>query len=524
MKSAPQQLAVLLALTMGWAGSGAGEWVWHPDTDWIDPEAQAKNTADARYGRAVALMADGQFASARNVFREIERNFPAAPILPRVRQRMAECLFSLGHYAKAFREAALLLSADQAVVPRAEVQRLQFACASAMAREDWDEAPVRLREIIEKCPNAGFIPEARAALGDFYFARGLDSLARQEYALLLAEHAGSPAAAEARFKKGQSDLRQSRDVAHDPPALARAQEAFVRYRKDYPKGPRAEQAKEYVWVIRNLLAEPDRGRRGVFYAVTHVIEKEYKRPYRTLKRLARKHKDTFAGETARYYQAECLYQRGKHAKALKVYEQLIKDCPTTKRLARVVEREYGLGRELMKRKPRLAIFAFEKVIDHNPGGPRADDAERHLGDLYLERGAFGDARVSYRSILENRPGSSWVPFAKYKLGVCALREAEMYDGRLDQLRTAQARFSQYLRDHPDGAFAVHARAGRRRAYELDARYHFAVAQFYRRRKRPESAVRYFRLVAARFPRTSWSKKAERLLALFGERGFGDTEG
>jgi len=500
------------------AGVASGEWVYQREAGWVDLNAPPPRAAEGRYERALALMTDGRYRTAQDLFQSLATQSPDPRTRARAGLRVAECQIHLGRADQAFRECAILRYESPAGLTRKEIERVQWEAARALAPQGNERAAVFLREVAVTVPR--FAADARWLLGALYFDDGLYGLAVREYQRIVRDHPGTSHATDALFRAGLCDLRWSRTNTHDPARLARALGYFRRFLKAAPKSGSAEEARVYIWAVENLRAEPDPERRRVYYAVTLLPENKPGQAYGTLKKCAKKFADSFAGEAARFYQAEALRHMDKSWKAFKVYEKLVEDYPHTGFMRDVVNREFEIARCLARDgKNRKAAVVFEKIADHNPSGPLADDAEMCGGNAAFERGAYDEARVAYESILENYRRSEWAPEARYRLGLCDLRQAELLDCHFEFLRKARMRFEEYLNDCPEGPLAPDARKARGRCLELEARHHFAAAQLYRRQRRPAAALAYLRLVRRDYPGTVWAANAARLIGLFREKGY-----
>ena len=94
------------------------------------------------------------------------------------------------------------------------------------------------------------------------------------------------------------------------------------------------------------MKEPDPDRRAVYYAVTRLLEPGYSGGSSVFKRAAKRFHGSSTGETALFYQAECLYRQGELWSAFDVYEQFLQEYAASNRRRAVVEREYAIGQAL----------------------------------------------------------------------------------------------------------------------------------------------------------------------------------
>ena len=68
----------------------------------------------------------------------------------------------------------------------------------------------------------------------------------------------------------------------------------------------------------------------------------------------------------------------------------------------MVGREIDIAKAMAEQKKRgKAITAFEAVLQNDPYGPLADDAEMGIGRCYLESCKYVKAKKSFETVVEN---------------------------------------------------------------------------------------------------------------------------
>jgi outer membrane protein assembly factor BamD (BamD/ComL family) len=283
------------------------------------------------------------------------------------------------------------------------------------------------------------------------------------------------------------------------------------------KGQHAREAREYLDVIDSLLKESEPDRKAVYYAVTRVLETGYGGGASIFKRAAAQFHGTAAGETARFYQAECLYRQGELWPAFKVYEQFMEEYAASNRRRTVVEREYAIGQALEDQHQRSDAEDVMEAVAHNASnGPLADDALMFVGRAQLDRERFEDARTTFDLVAQGYPKSKWNRAAIFLSGVADLRHCRYTPDNEMLLDRAQRAFEMYLRDQPNGQFADEAKKLLSECKEKEAKTLLDVAQFYERQHEPAAAAAYYKMVLEEHPESASAEAAKSALGQQGE--------
>jgi outer membrane protein assembly factor BamD (BamD/ComL family) len=350
--------------------------------------------------------------------------------------------------------------------------------------------------------------------GDFGMSRSL-----YEKAIQIAPDAG--AKEEATFKSAVNYVAMSRDGKHDPVLLRRAEERFRILLGASGRGRFAIESQEYLEIIESLITEPDAGRRAVYYDVTRLFEPGYsgEPSASAFKSAAKQYRDSFTGETALFYEGDCLQRQGKLWKAFEVYEQFLKDYPASLRRRTAVEREFAIGRALADQHEQSdAVDVMEAVAQSNSNGPLADDALMFAGRAQLDEEKYDDARTTFDLLAQGYPKSKWNRTAIYLGGVADLRRSDLAPDNEMLLDRAHRAFEVYLKDEPDGQFAAEAVRLQKECEVKQARTLLDIARFYDRRGEPVSAVVYYRAVLVQHPGSPSAPAAKLALQQYGELG------
>jgi outer membrane assembly lipoprotein YfiO len=158
------------------------------------------------------------------------------------------------------------------------------------------------------------------------------------------------------------------------------------------------------------------------------------------------------------------YTRGKWAKAAELLERLTLELPVGDTLLSAAH--FHLAECYFGQKNQLqAAREFRKVSDDSPNAPLAPDALLRAGDAYSD--------LWRRPELDNTYGE-----------------------------TARSTYQELLNRYPDSPAAARARLRMADLEEMSARKEFKTAQYYFRLRAYDSAILYFKDIAASYPRAS----------------------
>lgn len=498
-------------------------WVWHPDAGWMDTAQAAAPTAEGLFRRAVALKMQGNVNSALELLLRVEASRPMPLLRQKVLYHIADCHLHLDEFALAEDVCDRLEIGQLPDALRSRVLALRLEAGSRWSRSESAEGVRALRALKEKARGREVYPEVLVALGDAEVRASLFDKARETYLDALETAAAEQLLGKALFGAGWADVLHCRDKVFEAPRIVRALDLFEQYLDRFPRGALAERAEECVWICRSLREEYSEERRKVFFSVTYLLAGDADLAYPTLKKAARKYRETYVGEAATFYLAEYHFLQGDAWQAFRTYEELMEKYPGTTRVRKVVEREYEIGRRLMATfhgwrwrgwTLSRAITALDTSIDHNPSGPHAADAQLLVGDAYMEKGIWEEAYIAYETLIENYPGSEWVPTARFKSGLARFRQAELTEDKSELLMRANRSLEVYLRNNPSGAFAEEAKNLTRRIRSREAALSWRIARFYERTNETEAAAFVLGRIVQDYPDTAWADVARKRLGAY----------
>jgi TolA-binding protein len=386
-------------------------------------DAGSEFADDAVYGRAWALRMQKKHEAERGTWHLLVTSHPQSPLAPEARFRMGEALYQLGRYPEAmaafdgvspssdfadhamywkawaeyrmeeYSKAAYTFSLLRTSFPRSRLATdSQFRAAEAHRESGEYELALRgYRVLVEMQPTEEYLIQSLYGLaqsaafsgdlaeaesyrtqllatgkaGDYapraYFDLGVAAYNRKQYGraireftAMLSRYPGHSLADEAWFELGLCYLREEQ--------YADAKQAFQRCIQS-PGGELApEAAYQLGWAyFRN--GEFDR-------ASDHFMDVSAKGGPRAA--------------DARYRAGDALYNSGRYADAIGVYQQVIDFAPGSE-LAATAQNSIGWCYERMNR-PAEAVGAFRVVVDRYPRSQVWDDSAYKIAEFYHSAG------------------------------------------------------------------------------------------------------------------------------------------
>ncbi|MCP5008080.1 MAG: outer membrane protein assembly factor BamD [Planctomycetes bacterium] len=248
------------------------------------------------------------------------------------------------------------------------------------------------------------------------------------------------------------------------------------------------------------------------YAITLIVNKEYISAIGVLNTIIKKHPDSEIAEEARLKMGRAYHMLGDYKAAFNVYEQLLEQDRGSRKLKVVLAKEFQVGIAQMKRDERGAIKVFERIIELNPLGFTAADAQVKIADCYYQMSQFENAKDAYNEVLENYSNSEWVPYAQFRIPYCKLSNIRIQERNYELLDQSRDGFQEYLANNPQGSLVPSAL---KIIEEIDiarAERDYRAGEFYLRQKRQDAGAIYFESVIKEFPDTEWADLAREKLA------------
>ena len=206
------------------------------------------------------------------------------------------------------------------------------------------------------------------------------------------------------------------------------------------------QAKEYYNMAINV---NDRiGDYALFQsALVNGLQRNYQQKIQDLKHLVSGYPQSAYLASALYEEGRAFQQTDEPEQAVKVFGRIMTDFPNTD-LARKAAAETALIYYQTDRYDD-AIKAYKEVIANYPGSDEARTALVDLKSIYVEKGDV-NSYVEYTSTVKGA-----APIAATERDSLTYASAEGLFSRGDKIG-AMARFTDYLKQFPEGAFAANA--------------------------------------------------------------------
>ena len=276
-------------------------------------------------------------------------------------------------------------------------------------------------------------------------------------------------------------------------------------------------SKETGWVNPELLPKETTDQQ-FRYAVTLMIKKEYISAIGIFRGIIAANPESELAEESQINIGRAYYMVGDYKNAFRAYEQLIERDPGTRKLKEILEKEFQVGVTQMKDDESGAIKVFEKIIERNPLGFIAADAEVKIADSYYQLRKFEEAEDSYLRVMENYPNSEWVPYAQFRIPYCKMSNIRIQERNYELLAQSRRGFEEYIANNPQGTLVP---TTKKIMAEIDiamAERDYEVGEFYLRRKRPDAGAIYFKSVIKEYPNTEWAAKAKEKLEMLRKVG------
>ena len=250
-------ILALLAAAVAGRTCGAVE-VWMPETGEVNLDEVPRDSLEARFRHAAALIGAGDPMSGVLLLREFIAENPDAQWVEQARYMIAFGLFTDGRYKKAFREWGEFRARYPESEREDDAREMQLKAAILRAKEDLDDGLALFDELIadaQSRESAAPSREAAAHWREFAvrcqkekadeFMRAEDYLlAREEYAVVLEYDPDSAWAPYCWYKVAECELELNMWLRRGTEHLRRAGMAFRDFIAFYPEHELADKARE----------------------------------------------------------------------------------------------------------------------------------------------------------------------------------------------------------------------------------------------------------------------------------------
>ena len=203
---------------------------------------------------------------------------------------------------------------------------------------------------------------------------------------------------------------------------------------------------------------------GLVDGLTH----NYDTKINNLQRLVREYPNSMYVPSALYEEGRAYQQLDKTDEAVKVFKRIISDYKSSD-LGRKASAEVALT-YYQTENYNEAIKAYKSVIETYPGSDESKMALRDLKSIYVEIGNINE----YADYLAGLSGVA--PMETNELDSLTYTTAERFFTKGDR-KSAKTEFLQYLKQYPNGAFAVNAYYYLGEIYQQDNDYEKALEYY-----------------------------------------------
>lgn len=256
------------------------------------------------------------------------------------------------------------------------------------------------------------------------------------------------------------------------------------------------------------------------FAVAFFDRKDYDRARREFQKLVKSYKHSREAAEGQYYLGRCYEEDGDYYKAFGEYRKTVQVYPSTKRFDEILEHEYQIGNYFLAGKKRKlfgtaaiipardkAIEIFQAIVDDGPFSKQGQLAQYKLGLAHLALGDYEPAVNAFEQLISRYPDSPLVDDARFQIAQASLKGT--FKAGYDQTPTDVAirELETFLREYPESELSREAKTRLEGLKERRAQHEYEVAQFYERRRHPDSALIYYESIVKRFAQTAWGPKA-----------------
>jgi outer membrane assembly lipoprotein YfiO len=192
------------------------------------------------------------------------------------------------------------------------------------------------------------------------------------------------------------------------------------------------------------------------YAVALATDGKYESALVAFEDLLKHFPKTEFAEGSEFYIGFCRKHSGDFWGAYKAIEALFQAFPKTKFREAAMRIEVSAGRELAHMGDARGLQILDVVIQRDPQGPSASEAQLEKGHYYFSQSRYQEARGAYQTLVARYPGSAQMEMALFRRAECDLRITQQDPKNQAALRGAQIGFKDYLAQYPKGQWSANA--------------------------------------------------------------------
>ena len=224
--------------------------------------------------------------------------------------------------------------------------------------------------------------------------------------------------------------------------------------------------------------------------------------------------------------ADAYGKAGMKYKQFQCLEQLIEGFPDRIDFEKVITQEYKIGNEFTKGHRDLSLSwlpwikdknrapeIYETILRQAPFAKFAPELKLRLGRMYIADGKNKQALATFRKLIKQHPKSKEAKYARFELANSLVQlSIKAGDGDGSYAREAEDVLNETLKIYPKDSETLWIKESIKETDDVRAKRLYNLAKFYKGRKNPEAATRYFNDLIARFPDSDYVDAAEKQLA------------
>jgi len=191
-----------------------------------------------------------------------------------------------------------------------------------MQRFRYEDARKGYQEIQEKAPDRSYDADIMLRIADTYYGEEKYAEAQVEYQAFLNFHPVHRDASYAQFQVGMCNYNELTTIDRDPAITRTALKEFQALLTKYPASPYEDEAKKYIVICREKLAEYE-----LYVGRFYHKKGSYLAALGRLEKLLKDFPGSAAEKDALYYAGLSYQERGDRAKAISVFETLAAKYP-----------------------------------------------------------------------------------------------------------------------------------------------------------------------------------------------------
>jgi len=255
---------VLVLLAAGGTARVFALEVWTPQSGEVELEELPRDTPEARFKHACALVAAGQSESAIPLLRALIEQHPGAEFAERARYTIGLALFSSGKYQEAFDELEGFLERYPDSGLEMDVRELQLEAARNEARSDLEGGLDMLDRLAAAARSDALAARYQKEKADLLLREGRYLWAKEEYFVLVDRYPRSALVPYCFLKVAECDLQLGRWLARGDEYLKKARRTLEEFVAVYREHELKEEAERKLSDAIVLEAEQNK-RIALFY-------------------------------------------------------------------------------------------------------------------------------------------------------------------------------------------------------------------------------------------------------------------